>query len=195
MDKKIGLLHFENAIIHWYHVYASPMKWSHFYLCFIRTNGTFTSVPKTMKTCRSNHLYADCFPALKHYRVNTWWTDFWGSSLWIRVEPPLLWLWCPLRLRRNRAALNDSHKALDMTRGISLRGAPFIHRPQRSPGNPCPRLYGCCSGKDLPRDGGGRSPRPREGFLFLLFNILKLDERINKARLPDPYVPFRAACP
>lgn len=31
-------------------------------------------------------------------------------------------------------------------------------------------------------------------FFFLLFNILKYDERINEARLPDPYVPFSAAC-
>ena len=31
-------------------------------------------------------------------------------------------------------------------------------------------------------------------FFKLLFNILKCDERINEARLPDPYVPFSAAC-
>lgn len=40
----------------------------------------------------------------------------------------------------------------------------------------------------------GRLVQKEAPFFFLLFNILKCDERINEARLPDPYVPFSAAC-
>lgn len=56
-----------------------------------------------------------------------------------------------------------------------------------------------CLGKAPPRGDGRqnvRSPKPGRGFRgsFLLFNILKCDERINEARLPDPYVLFGGAC-
>lgn len=81
------------------------------------------------------------------------------------------------------------------TRNVLKWRAIKTPNPMRSPGNP--RVLPGES--PLPRGDGRRnvrSPRPRGGFLLfllLLFNILKCDERINKACLPDPYVPFSAA--
>lgn len=59
-------------------------------------------------------------------------------------------------------------------------------------------IRGCCLGKALclgvtVDEMCGRLGQEEASFFFLLFNILKCDERINKACLPDPYVPFSAA--
>ena len=98
----------------------------------------------------------------------------------------LLLLWSYISIKRH--TLDDW--ALNTYLGLSV-----LSPPEGEPGNPCARWSAAARGGGSPSTGPrGAGPQTvRSSSSSLLFNILKCDDRINEARLPDPYVVFSVA--